>query len=140
LRVLSAVLAALVGFAEPALAGPPEPRLPARLRDIGGRSGKLLAFIETREGLSELEGAGLRVTIEEPGVYPFQWPEGWPAARAKTGASVILLTPFSDKRDGRIGDYVLGRWPNEGSVKDSSAAGAYAATRARTRCRAGSSR
>ena len=84
-------------------------------------------FIETREGLAELERAGLRVTIEEPGVYPFRWPDGWPAERTKAGASVILLTPFSDKRDGRIGAYVLGSWPNEDCAKGSSPAAATAA-------------
>lgn len=114
MRGFSVLVGALLALAGTALAGPPGPKPPARFRDIGGRSGKLLAFIETREGLVELERAGLRVTIEEPGVFPFEWPPGWPPAHTKTGASVILLTPFSAKRDGRIGDYVLGSWPNEG--------------------------
>jgi len=131
LRALPALVVALLALGGTVVAGSPEPTLPARLRDIGGRSGKLLAFLETREGLNELGRAGLRVTIEEPGVYPFRWPEGWPAERTKSGASVILLTPFSDKRDGRIGAYVLGSWPNEGGDKPSSAAAtsasAYAA-------------
>jgi hypothetical protein len=130
LRVLSVLAAALLALAGPALAEPPDPKPPARFRDIGGHSGKLLAFIETREGLAELERAGLRVTIEEPGVYPFEWPAGWPPAHAKPGASVILLTPFSAKRDGRIGDYILGSWPNEGGGEPSSPGAKYASTRA----------
>lgn len=129
LRLLSAVVVASLGLAAPSLAGLPDSTLPARFRDIGGRSGKLLAFVETREGLADLERAGLRVTIEEPGVYPFEWPAGWPAAGKKAGASVILLTPFSEKRDGRIGAYVLGSWPNE-TAKESSPAARYAAARA----------
>jgi len=130
LRVLGALAVALLALPGPAAGEPPGARLPARFRDIGGRSGKLLAFIETREGLDELERAGLRVTIEEPGVYPFEWPVGWPPAHAKRGASVILLTPFTDKRDGRIGAYVLGSWPNESGAKGASPAAAYAAERA----------
>jgi hypothetical protein len=113
LRVLFILAGALLALAGPALAEPPDQVLPARFRDIGGHSGKLLAFIETREGLAELERAGLRVTIEEPGVHPFEWPASWPPIHARKGAIVILLTPFSAKRDGRIGDYILGSWPNE---------------------------
>ncbi len=135
LVALAVGLLALAGLGD---AGSPEPRLPARFRDIGGRSGKLLVLLETREGLAELERAGLRVTIEEPGVYPFEWPTGWPPTHVKSGASVILLTPFSEKRDGRIGAYVLGSWPNESSAGESSptatptatAAAAWAAGRA----------
>ncbi len=130
LSVLGAVLVVLAGTG---LARSPDPKLPARFRDIGGRSGRLLAFVETREGLAELERAGLRVPVEEPGVYPFEWPAGWPPAHAKAGASVILLTPFPEKIDGRIGAYVLGSWPNErGAEKEvaPSAAEAYAARRA----------
>jgi hypothetical protein len=130
LRVLAVLAVALLEVAAPPLSGPPGPRPPARFRDIGGHSGKLLVFMETREGLADLARAGLRVTIEEPGAYPFEWPAGWPPAHAKTGASVILLTPFSDKRDGRIGDYVLGSWPNEDGAKESSRAATYAASRA----------
>lgn len=134
MRVFSVLVAALFAVAGPALTGPPGPKPPARFRDIGGRSGKLLAFIETRESIAELERAGLRVTIEEPGVYPFAWPPGWPPVHTKAGASVILLTPFSAKRDGRIGDYVLGGWPNEGGGAESppaaTSAAAYAAKRA----------
>lgn len=133
MRVLFAFVAALLSLADPAVAGSPESRLPARFRDIGGRSGTLLVFIETREGLAELERAGLRVTIEEPGVYPFEWPNGWPAVHVKAGASVILLTPFSEKRDGRIGAYVLGSWPNEDRAKEASPAARTAATYAATR-------
>jgi hypothetical protein len=131
-RVLSVLAGALLALAGPVLAGPPDPRPPARFRDIGGRSGRLLAFIETREGLAELERAGLRVVIGEPGVYPFEWPADWPPARGKAGASVNLLTPFPEKRDGRIGEYVLGDWPNEGGAGPSTvpaAAAAYAARR-----------
>ncbi len=130
MRVLSGLVAALLALAWPAFAGPPDPKPPARFRDIGGHSGKLLVFIETREGLAELERAGLRVTIEEPGVYPFEWPAGWPPVHARIGASVILLTPFSAKRDGRIGDYILGSWPNEGGGETSSPGAKYASTRA----------
>ena len=129
-RVLPAFVAVLLGLASSPLAGRSDEHLPARFRSIGGRSGKLLAFIETREGLSELERAGLKVTIEEPGVYPFRWPDGWPVSGANDGASVILLTPFSAKRDGRIGSYVLGSWPNEAREKESSAAFRYAAASA----------
>lgn len=87
-------------------------------------------FLETRDGLAELEHAGLSVTIEEPGVYPFEWPAGWPASQTTMGASVILLTPFSTKLAGRIGSYVLGSWPNEGGVvKGLSAAATVAASR-----------
>ncbi|HYN43321.1 MAG TPA: D-Ala-D-Ala carboxypeptidase family metallohydrolase [Thermoanaerobaculia bacterium] len=128
--MLSVLVAALLALARPALAETPDPKLPARFRDIGGLSGKLLAFIETREGLAELERAGLRVTIEEPGVYPFEWPPGWPPAHTKAGASVILLTPFSAKRDGRIGAYILGSWPNEDGREPSSPGAKYASTRA----------
>lgn len=130
MRALSALAVVLLGLASSALGETPDQRLPARFRNIGGRSGKLLAFVETREGLSELERAGLKMAIEEPGVYPFQWPKGWPASRTTIGTSVILLTPFSAKREGRIGSYVLGSWPNEGGVKNSSPAAAYAATKA----------
>jgi hypothetical protein len=130
LRALAAVAAVLLGLASSVPTGAADQRPPARSWSIGGRSGKLLAFIETREGLAELERAGLRVTIEEPGVYPFKWPEGWPANRTTSGASVILLTPFSAKKDGRIGSYVLGSWPNEGGMKESSPAAKYAATKA----------
>jgi hypothetical protein len=129
LRALPAFAAVLLGLASSALAGASD-QPPARFRSIGGRSGKLLAFIETREGLSELERAGLRVTIEEPGIYPFKWPSGWPASRTTIDASIILLTPFSAKQDGRIGSYLMGSWPNEGGVKGSSRAATYAATQA----------
>ena len=128
--VLAGLAIGLLALPGAASGEPPDARLPARFRDIGGRSGKLLAFIETREGLDELERAGLRVTIEKPGIYPFEWPAGWPPAHAKRGASVILLTPFADKRDGRIGAYVLGSWPNESGATDASPAAAYAAGRA----------
>ncbi|MHB8799589.1 MAG: hypothetical protein ACYDBY_14105 [Thermoanaerobaculia bacterium] len=127
MRVLLALVAGLLALAVSSVAGSHEPGLPARFRDIGGRSGALLVFIETREGLAELERAGLRVTIEEPGVYPFEWPTGWPPTHVKAGASVILLTPFSEKRDGRIGAYVLGSWPNEGTAGESSPAATAAA-------------
>lgn len=134
LRALTLLGAALLVLAESSPAEPPEPRPPARFRDIGGHSGKLLAFLETRDGLAELERAGLRVTIEEPGVHPFEWPSGWPAVHAKAGASVVLLTPFPEKRDGRIGAYALGSWPNETDGGESSpvakTAAAYAAGRA----------
>ncbi len=130
MRVLSVLVAALLALAGLALAEPPDPKPPARFRDIGGHSGKLLAFIETREGLAELERAGLRVTIEEPGVHPFEWPAGWPPVHAKKGASVILLTPFAAKRDGRIGDYILGSWPNEDGGETSSPGAKYASARA----------
>ena len=129
MRALPAFAALLLGLALVALSGTPDKRAPDRFPNIGGHSGKLLAFIETQEGLSELERAGLKVTIEEPGVYPFKWPENWPG-NTTTGVSVILLTPFSAKRDGRIGSYVLGNWPNEGAAKDPSAAARYAAARA----------
>lgn len=134
MRVLSLLGAAFLALARPAPAGPPEAKPPARYRDIGGHSGKLLLFLETRDGLAELERAGLRVTIEEPGVHPFEWPPGWPAVHAKAGASVVLLTPFQEKRAGRIGAYVLGSWPNESGNPESSPvakkATAYAAGRA----------
>lgn len=120
MRVLALLGAALVALAGPSRAERPDPKPPARFRDIGGHSGKLLVFLETRDGLAELERAGLRVTIEEPGVYPFEWPPGWPAVHAKAGASVVLLTPFGEKREGRIGTYVLGSWPNESVGGESS--------------------
>jgi len=124
------VLGVVLGLASAAVADRPDGRPPARYRNIGGRSGKLLAFLETREGLSELRRSGLSVTIEEPGVYPFRWPEGWPANRKTPGASVILLTPFEAKREGRIGSYELGTWPNEGGASPSSPATRYAAGKA----------
>ena len=130
MSALPALAVVLLGLASSVLADGAEEGRPARYRSIGGHSGKLLVFIETREGLIELERAGLKVTIREPGVYPFQWPEGWPAGRTTSGASVILLTPFSAKRDGRIGAYVLGRWPNEGAGKESSPASTFAASQA----------
>jgi len=126
LKALALVLLGLASFSHREDASDDLP--PARYRSIGGHSGKLLAFLETREGLLELERAGLSVSIPEPGVYPFKWPAGWPASRTTPGASVILLTPFSAKRGGRIGSYVLGAWPNEGGAKESSAAATYAAT------------
>lgn len=119
----------LLGLASPPLAGAAPRRPPAGLRDIGGRSGRLLVFIETRDGLCELERSGLRITVTEPGVYPFEWPEGSPAGQKRTGASLVLLTPFSAKRDGRIGSYFLGTWPNEGGEKESSPTERYAAGR-----------
>jgi len=128
LRVLSVVVA--LALAAPAAAGPPDSRLSARFRDLGGRSGNLLAFVTTREELAELEREGLTVNIEEPGVYPFPWPKGWPEARTRPGVSVILLTPFSAKRDGRIGAYVMGTWPGEAGANGRSAADAYASARA----------
>jgi uncharacterized protein YcbK (DUF882 family) len=70
------------------------------------------------------------VTIAEPGVYPFEWPEGWPASQTTKGASIILLTPYSEKREGRIGSYVLGSWPNEGGAKTPPAAAKYASSKA----------
>ena len=97
MRVLSVLVAALLGSRGAALAEPPDPRPPARFRDIGGRSGKLLAFIETREGLAELERAGLRVTIEEPGVYPFEWPPG------------LAAGPYEGRRERHPAHAVLGR-------------------------------
>lgn len=130
LRPLFASAVAVLALVSASPAAATDSRLPARFRSIGGRSGKLMSFIETREGLAELERAGLGVTIEEPGVYPFRWPAGWPASRTVSGASVILLTPFSAKRDGRIGSYVLGSWPNEDGVTPSSPAARYAAARA----------
>lgn len=131
---MAAVLpAVLLAFAVSGFAESPDSRLPVRFRDIGGRSGKLLAFVETREGLAELERAGLRVPIEEPGVYPFEWPAGWPAAHTKAGASVILLTPFSEKRDGRIGAYTMGSWPNEEGHDETTPAAARAAAYAAKR-------
>lgn len=130
MRALAAGALILLGLAAPGLAGTPDRGAAARFRDIGGRSGRLMAFVETREGLAELERAGLRVTVEEPGVYPFLWPDGWPASRTTEGVSLILLTPFSAKRDGRIGSYVLGYWPNEGDAEGSSPAARYAAGRA----------
>jgi hypothetical protein len=69
------------------------------------------------------------MTIPEPGVYPLQCPESWGTNRAAAGASVILLTPFSEKRDGRIGSYVLGDFPNERETETPSPAAAYAAAR-----------
>lgn len=130
MRALPVVGLVLLGSAASALAPPPDPPLPVTIRNVTGHSGKLLAFIGTREGLADLEHAGLHVAVEEPGVYPVRWPEGWPAARTNPRASFILLTPFREKRDGRIGPYVLGSWPNEESAKVPSVAARYAATRA----------
>jgi hypothetical protein len=45
-------------------------------------------------------------------------------------ASHLALTPFSAKRDGRIGGYFLGTWPNEAVHGPPSAAASYAATNA----------
>ncbi len=129
MRVAAAFVAALLVFTGAASAGPPGSQLPARIRAFGGISGKLLVLLETREGLGELERSGLKLKSAEPGVHPFEWPSGWPPSRARGGASVVLLTPFSQKRDGRIGSYVLGSWPNESSPGEPSAAAAYAATR-----------
>lgn len=120
-RTLPAFAAVLLALATSPIAGASDEHPAARLRSIGGRSGKLLAFVETRQGLLELERAGLTAAIEEQGVYPI---------KSTAGAVAILLTPFSAKRDGRIGSYVLGSWPNEGNVKESSAAARYAATSA----------
>ena len=129
MRRLSAFAVVLLALASSAMAAEPVQRSPARFRNVGGHSGKLLAFIETREGLAELERAGLGVTVAEPGVHPFRWPEGRPVSDPAKGASVILLTPFSEKREGRIGLYVLGSWPTEGTAKATSLAAAYAATK-----------
>jgi uncharacterized protein YcbK (DUF882 family) len=76
--------------------------------------------IETREGLSELERAGLGATIREPGVHPVAWPKGWPSSPTAGELCVVLLTPFPEKRDGRIGSYLLGNWPGEAGVKAAS--------------------
>lgn len=130
MRRLAPFAVLLAGFAPSLSARTPDQRLPARIRNIGGLSGRLLAFIETRDGLSELVRAGFRGIAEEPGVYPLEWPEGWPAESTRNGANVILLTPFSAKRNGRIDSYVMGSWPNEVGVKLSSAAATYAATKA----------
>ncbi|MBP7675879.1 MAG: hypothetical protein KBB14_06110 [Thermoanaerobaculia bacterium] len=127
MRVPVALVAGLLALAVSTVTGSHRPRLAERFRDIGGRSGALLVLVETREGLDELVRAGLRVTIEEPGVYPLPWPRGWPSARVKAGSSLIVLTPFSEKRDGRIGAYVLGGWPNESAAGESSPAATAAA-------------
>lgn len=111
-------------------AGDASQNAPSRVHSFGGRSGKILAFLETRKGLEELERSGLEVKVDVPGVYPFRWPLSWPPNHPRNGASLILLTPFSEKQDGRIGRYVLGTWPNEkGQEKETSAAAAYAAAR-----------
>ncbi len=130
MRALAAFVVVL-GLAAPAVARAAGPRVPARFRSIGGRSGKLLAFIGTREGLTELKRSGVSLTVEEPGVYPFERAAGWREGLGATGASVILLTPFSAKRDGRIGSYALGTWPNEGGAMEASPASRYAASRPR---------
>jgi hypothetical protein len=128
-RSRPALAALLLGLAALAPAGASDERPASLPRGIGGRSGKLLAFIETREGLKDLRNAGLDVTIAEPGVHPFEWPVGWPPSEKTKGASLILLTPFGEKREGRIGAYILGNWPNEGEAKPNSSAAAYAAAR-----------
>ncbi len=130
MRAVPVFAAVLLGLGSSAFAAEPAGPSPARVRDIGGHSGKLLAFVETREGLAELERSGLGLTIAEPGVYPFQRPEVRRAGGTARNASVILLTPFSDKRDGRIGSYVFGKWPNEGGTKEQSPAAEYAAAKA----------
>lgn len=116
-RLRSAFVLLLAGLTLSAGAGASGRVPPDRVRDVGGHSGKLLAVIETREGLSELESAGLGETIREPGVHLVAWPKGWPASRTAGQLCVILLTPFSEKRDGRIGSYLLGEWPGEAGTK-----------------------
>jgi hypothetical protein len=128
LRASFASTAVLLGLVSLSVVGAPEERGLVRFPRIGGHSGKLLAFIENREGLQELQRAGLEETLEEPGVYPLHWPKSWPESGRAAGASIILLTPFSEKREGRIGSYVLGSWPNEGEAQKGSPAAKYAAT------------
>lgn len=49
---------------------------------------------------------------ERPGVYKVAL-EFQKASRALEGFSVITLVPFSQKREGRIGTYMVGSWPYE---------------------------
>lgn len=86
------------------------------LKGIGGLSGKLRVLIVAPEDAAALSGLGIQ--LDEPGVHPFLAP-----ASSKPKASllsVILLTPFSAKIGGKIGEYKMGTWPEEeGSGKKS---------------------
>lgn len=102
------------------------PATPARFREFGGHSGNVLALIADGDALEELNTAGLRVPNKGPGVFPFQWPAVWPVKKPQTGVSLIFLTPFTAKVNGRIGPYQLGTWPNETAVGPPTAAEQYA--------------
>jgi uncharacterized protein YcbK (DUF882 family) len=72
----------------------------ASLHDAGGISGAVRALFLTPDEAARLE-PGSEV---HPGVR---------AVPAVPGLVEVVLTPFSAKVDGRVGRYVLGRWPFE---------------------------
>ncbi|HET7452793.1 MAG TPA: hypothetical protein VFL12_08640 [Thermoanaerobaculia bacterium] len=72
----------------------------ASIRDAGGFSGAVRALFVTPEEAARLE----------PGEAPR------PGVRGIGGGSdlvEVVLTPFAEKVNGRIGQYALGRWPYE---------------------------
>ncbi len=80
----------------------------ASLRDAGGISGAIRALFVTPDEAARIEPG----TEPRPGVRPLP---GTP------GLVEVVLTPFSAKVDGRVGRYVLGRWPFEDAPPTSPA-------------------
>jgi hypothetical protein len=66
---------------------------------------------------------------DETGIYHLAVQVGR-AVREVADLDVITLTPISERRGGRIGQYVIGRWPTEGrTVGGAAARGNYDAPR-----------
>jgi len=92
-----------------AAAGTPMP-LPPRFNGFAGLSGKIKVVLADAADVPDLKAAGF--AVNEPGVYPVR-----AVARPPDDLALVLLTPFGSKVDGRIGEYVLGNWPEEGGRK-----------------------
>jgi hypothetical protein len=82
----------------------------ALLHDAGGISGSIRALFVTSDEAARIQPG----TDARPGVHPL------PDA---PGLVEVVLTPFSAKVDGRVGRYVLGRWPFEDAPPMSPAYG-----------------
>jgi uncharacterized protein YcbK (DUF882 family) len=137
-RALAALGCAVVSFAASAPLQGAESALPdlakaaaALVAPLRGASGKLMAVLRApgqafssarpdaalNARYEPVSGAALHshdlVAPAAPGVYGLSLERGG-ARQALEGFRVITLVPFSAKKNGRIGDYVLGTWPNEG--------------------------
>ena len=84
--------------------------LPAKLRGFAGLSGKIKVVLADAADVPDLKALGL--PVKDPGVYPVS-----AVAHPPDDLALVLLTPFGSKVDGRIGEYVLGNWPEEGGRK-----------------------